>query len=241
MRGGREFKLSKIFIESAVISTFQFEPTDGKCLSGFVVGQYIRAVFENYRGIKVVRDLMLSKVLRNNNIQVTVKLDPNDFVSNILHNNIELGDKVTLAAAYIERRLNKHAISLVVGDLEVSVTPATCMLNSAESSGRDIFFVHTSKTDIVHIFKKTVNSFASLYAHIYPLYMLDLDKEKSSLHAEFNNSEAIIGKRLVRAYPKVDFYLLGSMEFMMKAHKIARELGILERYIHYEYFEQKEE
>jgi nitric oxide dioxygenase len=95
-RGEREFILVKRVDESAVISSFYFQPFDDKGLPSFEAGQFLTLVFDDIDGVSMRRNYSLSDAAGKDYLRISVKREPNGVVSNHLHTNIQLGDKVKL-------------------------------------------------------------------------------------------------------------------------------------------------
>ena len=234
-RGEREFKLIKRLDESSIITSFYFEPSDGKAVPLFEAGQFLTIIVEDSNGFEVRRNYSLSDAPGTGYLRISVKREPEGVVSNLLHNNIHLGDTVKLlhpSGDFTLRKNNKPLILLTGG---VGITPAISMLNSEVGSGRDIRFIHAALNSEVHAFKNHVNQLATAHQHISPLYVYSHPQENCQPHATGFITEELVAQQLPDDRD-VEFYFLGPLPFMRAALKIAKNLGLPESQVHYEFF-----
>ncbi|EVT82377.1 globin domain-containing protein, partial [Vibrio parahaemolyticus] len=98
-RGLREFELVGKQLESEHICSFVFKPTDGSKVTKYKPGQYLGIYinsdkFENQE----IRQYSLSSSVQENTYRISVKREQAGKVSNYLHDELNIGDKVKLAA-----------------------------------------------------------------------------------------------------------------------------------------------
>jgi nitric oxide dioxygenase len=234
-RGEREFILVKRVDESAVISSFYFQPFDDKGLPSFEAGQFLTLVFDDIDGVSMRRNYSLSDAAGKDYLRISVKREPNGVVSNHLHTNIQLGDKVKLRAPSGDFTLRKNNKPLILLTAGVGITPAISMLNTEAGSGRDIRFIHAAINSDVHAFKHHVDQLATIHGHIKPLYIYSQPDVHCQPHATGFIDASMIAEQLP-ADRDVEFYLLGPSGFMKAAFAIAMQLGVPESQIHYEFF-----
>lgn len=234
-RGERDFILVKRVDESSVITSFYFQPFDNKGLPNFDAGQFLTLVFDDIDGVSMRRNYSLSDAAGKDYLRISVKREPNGVVSNHLHNNIQLGDKVKLRAPSGDFILRKNTKPLILLTGGVGITPAISMLNTEAGSGRDIRFIHAAINSDVHAFKHHVDQLASTHDHIKPLYVYSQPEQHCQPHATGFIDASIIAEQLP-ADRDVEFYLLGPTGFMKAALAIATSLGVPESQIHYEFF-----
>ncbi|WDE08563.1 NO-inducible flavohemoprotein [Thalassomonas viridans] len=239
-RGEREFKLIKRVEESAVITSFYFEPLDGKEVPLFEPGQFLTLILDDVDGAQVRRNYSLSDAPGNRYLRISVKREPRGAVSNYLHRRLSPGDKVKLLPPCGDFTLRKNNKPLVLLTGGVGITPAISMLNSEAGSGRDIRFIHAALDSNVHAFKAHVDQLASKHEHISPLYVYSNPQEHCRPHATGFITEELIARQLPEDRD-VEFYFLGPVPFMKAALKIAKNLGLPESQVHYEFFGPSEE
>lgn len=239
-RGEREFIVKNRVDESVVITSFYFEPTDGQGVPAFEAGQFITVVLDDVDGLPVRRNYSLSDAPGKEYLRISVKREPNGSVSNYLHNHLQVGDTVKLLSpcGYFTLRKNDRPLVLLTGG--VGITPAISMLNTEAGSGRNIHFIHAALNTSVHAFKSHVDKLSEDHKHISPFYVYSEPSQFCTPHAEgFISRELIQG--LLPDDLDVEFYFLGPKPFMVTALKIAREMGVPEAQIHYEFFGPAEE
>ncbi|MGX9460834.1 NO-inducible flavohemoprotein [Shewanella sp. A14] len=234
-RGEREFILVKRIDESAVITSFYFQPFDNLGLPHFEAGQFVTLVFDNINGVSMRRSYSLSDAAGKDYLRISVKREPNGVVSNHLHDNIQLGDKVMLRSPCGDFVLRKNAKPLILVTGGVGISPAISMLNTEAGSGRDIRFIHAVNNSDAHAFKQHVDQLSMTHDHIKPLYIYSQPKPHCQPHATGFIDASLIAEQLP-ADRDVEFYLLGPIGFMQAALAIATDLGVPENQIHYEFF-----
>ncbi|WP_350431934.1 NO-inducible flavohemoprotein [Shewanella sp. H8] len=234
-RGERDFTLVKRVDESSVITSFYFQPADDNGLPSFEAGQFLTLVFDDIDGVSMRRNYSLSDAAGKDYLRISVKREPNGVVSNHLHDNIKLGDKVKLRAPSGDFILRKNTKPLILLTGGVGITPAISMLNTEAGSGRDIRFIHAAINSDVHAFKQHVDQLATAHNHIKPLYIYSQPEPDCQPHATGFIDASLIAEQLP-ADRDVEFYLLGPTGFMKAALAIATSLGVPENQIHYEFF-----
>ncbi|MEZ8801222.1 NO-inducible flavohemoprotein [Vibrio splendidus] len=239
-RGEREFTLAKRVDESEVITSFYFEPVDGQGVPTFDAGQFITIVLDDIDGLSVRRNYSLSDAPGKKYLRISVKREPQGAVSNHLHNQLQVGNTVKLLPPCGDFTLRKNKRPLVLLTGGVGITPAISMLNAEAGSGRDIRFIHAALNADVHAFKTHVDQLAVDHDHIAPFYVYSEPSPSCQPHAEGFISKDLIAAQLPHDLD-VEFYFLGPKPFMAAALKIAKELGLPDSQIHYEFFGPVEE
>ena len=239
-RGEREFKLVKRVEESAVISSFYFEPTDSNGVPTFEAGQFITIILDDVNGLPTRRNYSLSDAPGTSYLRISVKREIDGVVSNHIHDKLFMGDTVRLshpAGDFTLRKNNKPLVLLTGG---VGITPAISMLNSEVDSGREIRFIHAAINSKVNAFMDHVNQLAANNDKILPLYVYSNPEQNCQPDATGFITEELIAQHLPDDRD-VEFYFLGPLPFMRAALKIANDLKIPPAQIHYEFFGPSED
>ena len=239
-RGEREFIVVNRVDESAVITSFYFEPKDGLGVPTFEAGQFITIVLDDVDGLSVRRNYSLSDAPGKSYLRISVKREPQGTVSNYLHDQLEVGDTVKLLPPCGDFTLHKNDRPLVLLTGGVGITPAISMLNTEAGSGRNIHFIHAALNTSVHAFKSHVDKLSEDYDHISPFYVYSEPSQSCTPHANGFINRDMIQKQLPDDLD-VEFYFLGPKPFMASVLKIAKEIGLPETQIHYEFFGPEEE
>ena len=95
----REFIVTNKQQDSEFITSFTFKPADGGKVASYKPGQYL-GIYLNADELEnqEIRQYSLSSAPQDDQYRISVKRESHGKVSNYLHNNINIGDKVMLAA-----------------------------------------------------------------------------------------------------------------------------------------------
>src|SRR5690606_10401210 len=169
-RGPRRFKVVRKQRESAVISSFYFEPEDGGEVMDFEPGQYLTVLLD-VNGVALRRNYSLSCAPGEGHYRISVKREPEGVASTHLHDRVAEGDVVELLPPAGEFTLGSAHRPLVLLTGGVGITPAISMLKAAAPTGRPIEFVHAALNSSVHAFRDEVAELAEKYPNIRTCYV----------------------------------------------------------------------
>jgi nitric oxide dioxygenase len=238
-RGEREFKVVKKVDESEVITSFYLEPSDGAEVMSFKPGQYITLLL-NIDGQAMRRSYSLSDAPDTGYLRISVKREPNGAVSNYLHDKLQQGDSLKILAPCGDFFLRQSDKPLVLVTAGVGITPAISMLNVAANSDRTIHFIHAALNSQSHAFKEHVDQLSCEHKGIQTLYVYSDPSAECQPHATGFISKELIATQM-SGINDVDYYFLGPKPFMQSALTIAKELGVPDSQVHYEFFGPKED
>lgn len=233
-RGARAFKVAAKTVESDEITSFVFAPADGGKVVSFLPGQYI-GLLVSVDGTEARRQYSLSAESNGATYRISVKREPNGKVSNHLHDNVNVGDTVTLfppSGAFTLAESDKPLVLISGG---VGITPTLAMLSAALRTRRPVHFIHAARHAGVHAFRNHIDQLAEQHPQLTRYYVYEQDHGDVKAHAT-----GYIGKtQLADWLPEsrdVEAYFLGPTPFMkaMKSH--LRELGVPEAQTYYEFF-----
>ncbi|MCK9468579.1 MAG: NO-inducible flavohemoprotein [Porticoccaceae bacterium] len=235
-RGPRRFKLVKKQPESAVITSFYFEPEDGKAIMEFEPGQYL-AILLTIDGEPVRRNYSLSCAPGEGHYRISVKREPNGMASTYLHDRLHEGDVVELLPPsgefVLESESAHRPLVLLTGG--VGITPALSMLKAAAPSGRPIEFVHAALNSSVHAFRDEVAAVAREYPNVRTCYVYSDPLAGDSADEEGFVSRDLLASRLP-ANGDADLYFVGPKPFMSMVYRYAKELELPGERVRYEFF-----
>jgi nitric oxide dioxygenase len=244
--GWRTFVVREKRPESSVITSFILEPADGKPVANFEPGQYISvAVDVPDLGLQQIRQYSLSDMPNGRTYRISVKREsggnyPPGYVSCLLHDHVNVGDEIRLAAPYGNFHIDVHAktpIVLISGG--VGLTPMISMLKRAiQDPQRQVVFVHGARNSGVHAMRDRLRETANTYANFNLLVFYDDPLPQDVEGADYDmkglvDVNAIKGAILL---PDADYYICGPVPFMRIQHDALKNLGIHETRIHYEVF-----
>lgn len=245
--GWRDFVVSAKQPESEVITSFLLQPTDGKSVMDFEPGQYISIAVQVPRlGLQQIRQYSLSDAPNGNTYRISVKreggTDPNlaGYVSTLLHDQVQVGDTIKVAAPHGTFYVDVHAdtpVVLISGG--VGLTPMISMLNRVlQSPGREVIFVHGARNSGVHAMKDHLRQTAQQHTNFRTIVFynepLPTDKQGENYDYPGLVDIDIIAEKVL--LPDADYYLCGPIPFMRMQHDALMSKGIKEPRIHYEVF-----
>jgi nitric oxide dioxygenase len=245
--GWREFVVTAKQPESDLITSFVLEPLDGGPVVNFEPGQYISVAVQVPRlGLQQIRQYSLSDAPNGRSYRISVKreggADPAQagYVSTLLHDEVQVGDKVRIAAPYGNFFIDVNAttpVVLISGG--VGLTPMISMLNRVlQSPGREIVFVHGARNSAVHAMKDHLRATAARHPNFRPFIFYDQPLPQDQPGRDFDFPGLVDIGRIADAIilPDADYYICGPIPFMRLQHDALIARGIKETRIHYEVF-----
>lgn len=241
-QGTRPFRLVEKKPQSALITSFEFEPVDGQPVAAYQPGQYL-GVWLKPEGFanQEIRQYSLTRKPNGKSYRIAVKREAGGQVSNWLHNSAKVGDIVHLAAPagdfFIDVQSNTPVTLISAG---VGQTPMLAMLDSLSKSqhAAQVNWFHAAMNGEVHAFADEVSKLGALLNHFYQhvWYQQPAAAEVNSgrYHSEgLMDLHALEGKF---SDPAMQFYLCGPVGFMQFVAQQLVTLGVNKESIHYECF-----
>lgn len=259
----RDFRIIQKIRESSEITSFHLAPLDGKPLPSYLPGQYIsiRTSVPDIHYLQA-RQYSLSDAPHANYSRVTIKKeqamdldDPNakahpGYISNILHNEKDVGDSVQVSHPAGEffldtRQQDSSDVPIVLVSAGVGLTPNLSIFNTliAKDSKRRISWVHASRNSRVQAFrdhiKKIANTHDNVQSHVFIKEPGENDVEgvdyqftgRMSLNKLNTDHDLFIHD------PKAEYYICGPDSFMADmARYLEVEQGVEARRIKIEVF-----
>ena len=245
--GWRTFVVRERRAESSVITSFVLEPVDGKPVANFEPGQYISiAVRVPALGLQQIRQYSLSDMPNGKTYRITVKRESGDaqkpagYVSSLLHDEVQVGTEVQLAAPYGSFHIDVDAttpIVLISGG--VGLTPMISMLRRAiQNPARQVVFVHGARNSAVHAMRDRLKQTAATHTNFRAIIFYDSPLPQDMQGQDFDYSGFVDLDRIARdvLLPDADYYICGPIPFMRIQHDKLKSLDVHESHIHYEVF-----
>ena len=254
--GFKKFKVIKKEPESNVITSFYLKPDDSESLPIFLPGQYITVRVSTSDGSTTMRNYSLSDRPGMDYFRISVKkeisdnhCDPKGYVSNKLHDEINVGDTLEIGPPCGEFTLNikdKHDRPLVLMAAGVGITPIISILNSALESmpNRKIFLIHGCLNEEVQAFKATIDDLADKYNNLQIHYRYsDINPENEVLNEKYCSQGFVDADLIESLVPNrhADYYFCGPKPFMMNIYQDLLRWGIPASQVHFEFFGPKQE
>ncbi|MBE0362065.1 nitric oxide dioxygenase [Pseudoalteromonas ulvae UL12] len=234
-RGPRAFKLIAKEVESELVTSFTFSPLDGLPVLDYVSGQYIGIEVKIPTAeFKEIRQYSLSQASNGESYRISVKRENTPFigvVSNYLHNELMLGDEVTLYPPSGEFFLVDRDAPVVLISAGVGITPMMAMLDTLakQEYKLPVSFLHACNSLAQQSFAQNTQALCQ-----------QLNAAHYIWHQHEHVENARHGTMQLNAVPLPielgDFYICGPIGFMQFAYQQLRELGVAASRIHYEVF-----
>lgn len=244
--GWRTFVVREKRPESDVITSFILEPADGDPVEHFEPGQFISlAINVPALGLQQNRQYSLSDMPNGHSYRISVKREsggtqPPGYVSCLLHDHVNVGDEVKLAAPYGALHIDANAktpIVLVSGG--VGLTPMISTLKKAiQDSERRAMFVHGARSSGVHAMRDRLREAAKTRANLDLVVFYDdpLPQDVEGRDYDYTGFVDVNAIKDEIVLPDADYYVCGPIPFMRMQHDARKDLGIHESRIHYEVF-----
>ena len=243
--GWRPFTVRQKTEESAEITSFYLYPNDGGKVADFLPGQYVSLrLFLPELNLFQPRQYSLSSAPNGEYYRISVKkeagsLHPDGLISNRLHDFVEEGGIVELAAPAGDFTLDttkQTPVVLVSGG--VGQTPLLSMLDYLVTTGsqREVVWVHGSRNAQVHAFREPVAQLATGHDNVQHHVFYDTlapGPEKEGFYAGMVDLHKLNGGTLM---PEADYYVCGPAPFIRKQVQDLAALGVPRTAIHFEEF-----
>ncbi|AGN85224.1 NO-inducible flavohemoprotein [Enterobacter sp. R4-368] len=241
-QGTRLFRLVEKKPQSALITSFEFEPVDGQPVAAYQPGQYL-GVWLKPEGFanQEIRQYSLTRKPNGKSYRIAVKREAGGQVSNWLHNSAKVGDIVHLAAPagdfFIDVQSNTPVTLISAG---VGQTPMLAMLDSLSKSqhAAQVNWFHAAMNGEVHAFADEVSKLGASLNHFYQ-HVWYQQPAAAEVNSGRYHSEGLMDLRALEGKfsdPAMQFYLCGPVGFMQFVAQQLVTLGVNKESIHYECF-----
>ncbi|MDX7990687.1 NO-inducible flavohemoprotein [Xenorhabdus littoralis] len=241
-RGLRPFRISRKQPQSDVITSFEFVPVDGGKVMDYKPGQYLgvyieEPAFEN----REIRQYSLTAAPNGTNYQIAVKRESQGKVSNHMHDNVQEGDIVMLAAPRGDFFLDvQHDTPVTLISAGVGLTPMMSMLQHLyrQHHAGTVNWFHAAEHGSYHAFADKVNdislSMPNLYSQVW--YREPNDRDQKGMHYQHTGLMDLSIVKDSITTEGMQFYFCGPVVFMQYIAKQLLAMGIDEQHLHYECF-----
>lgn len=236
-RGKRAFCLVEKSEESALVTSFTFEPMDQCSVIDYQVGQYLGIELKPKDSEYMeIRQYSLSNKPNDKSYRISVKKElsePNGLMSNHLHENLLVGDLVDLHAPAGDFFFVDRLTPVVLISAGVGVTPMQAILEklSEEKYDKAVHYIHACESEEQHSFIKRTQDLCSQNGWGNDTWYRNEKSDKDNTHFGFIDFTQV-------DLPLMDghFYLCGPVGFMSYSKTALLKLGVNEEHIHYEVF-----
>lgn len=239
-KGFKKFTITNKENESALITSFYLEPTDGKTIVIGKAGQYINMMLDVPERGTVFRNYSISSNPNSNYYRISVKREENGLVSNYLHDILSQGDKIKLSPPYGSLFLKETEKSAVLISGGVGITPMMSILQDVvkQQLTRQIYFIHGTRNRNAHAFKDDVETLTADYDNINHHFFYSRNSVES---ADTQPGRITMNSiKEIASYQKgAEFYLCGPAQMMKDIYRGLSNWGVTSDNIVYEYFGPK--
>jgi nitric oxide dioxygenase len=239
-RGLREFELVTKQAESEHICSFVFKPTDGLNVAAYKPGQYVGIYINSDKfDNQEIRQYSLSSAAQENTYRISVKREQDGKVSNYLHDELNVGDKVKLVAPagdfFMDVESDTPVVLLSAG---VGLTPTLSMLESLSAHQAPVTWVHATENGQQHAFKQHVNQIVSSQDNVNALVWYNQPTAEDKLGEDYHFTGFVNLQEIEAALKQtnVQIYFCGPVGFMQYVAKQLIDLGVPQEQFHYECF-----
>ncbi|MGG3573547.1 NO-inducible flavohemoprotein [Bacillus gobiensis] len=245
--GYRSFYIDKKVKESDNVTSFYFKPVDGKAIASYKAGQYL-TLKASIPGEKYthIRHYSLTESPGKEDYRISVKREdahdnsPDGIVSNYLHNQVEIGDKLEFSAPAGDFVLDHSELPVVLISGGIGITPVLSMLNTLveKQPTRQVTFIHGSINGKMHAFKDHVAKLDDSQENVRSFICYSSPNKEDRIGDDFDK-EGIIDLEVLKAIVPTKesvFYLCGSVPFMESILNALVKWGVSKEHIHYESF-----
>ena len=242
------FTVTKKIKESDVVCSFYFSPTQRAKVKTYHPGQFISLKLPTGEGEATeVRSYTLSQASDGVEYRISVKREVGGKVSNYLHDEIEVGDRVLLSQPngqfYWQHERTRPVVMLSNG---VGITPMIAMLETFAERARQgmfvpqVWFFHGSKSAKTLPFIGFIQRLSerSPWLHVVVCYSKEVSNGEQSKVATHAGRLSIETIKSYLPFQRYDFYLCGSEGFMRGFYAALQDLGVNKTDIYYEFFGQ---
>jgi ferredoxin-NADP reductase len=245
----RRYRVIRKEAESSCITSFYFQPSDGKPLAPFRPGQFL--TFRLPVGAKqIARNYSVSSSPDEiAHYRISVKREPRPpggpdlsppSGSNYLHDLVAVGDEIDIrdpTGQFFLRDDSMRPVLLLSGG--VGLTPMMSMAHHLAWQGsRKAWFIHACLDGDVHAFRGEIEELVARSPNLrrYFCYAIPTDRDRAA--GAFDGEGLLTAEKLQSFLPIDDYecYLCGPTAFMQAVFTLLRRLGIPESQIFYEFF-----
>ena len=245
--GYRNFVVDKKVKESDVITSFYLKPEDGKPIATYEAGQYltlkVKIPGEKYTH---VRHYSLSDSPGKDYYRISVKREdargeaPAGIVSTYLHNQVQEGDLLQVAAPAGDFTIVTKDLPIVLISGGVGLTPLISMLNTIVETQHDrkVTFIHAAINGRTHAMKEHVAQLAAQHENVqsFVCYESPTDEDRAAHNYDKEGFIDLDWLRSILPDNQADFYVCGPIPFMKVVLRALNDWGVPKERSHYEAF-----
>ncbi|MBC8719651.1 pyridoxamine 5'-phosphate oxidase family protein [Ochrobactrum sp. Marseille-Q0166] len=239
--GKRRFLCAERKRESHDVTSFILKPRDSAPIGDVLPGQYVTvSLLKDDHRIARQRCYSISGTPETYSLRITVRRIGNNGVSDLLHDEMQIGDELLLGPPaghfVLESSLSRPIVFISAG---VGITPLMPMVEklSKAQPGREAWFLHAARSREHHLFKEDIERIADINPSLRLFTAYSKPNKGDNCDHSGRLNAGIIGQLLPVA--EADFYICGPNAFMSEISEGLKALGARPDGIKTEAFEQK--
>jgi len=237
----RPWQVEKKIRETADVATFVVQRVDDRLVKTSLPGQYVTVRMPMPDGILQPRQYSLTRADDGRHRQFSVKRvtgggEPDGEVSNLLHDQVGIGDTLTLSLPYGDVVLDDSGRPVVFASAGIGIAPMAGMLSHlvAAGSGLSITLLHADLDEASFPLRRQVvtDVLASPNASLHIWY----EKSGATIEPMASVHEGFMDLSAVEPPDDALYYLCGPLPFMQAIRSGLLERGVTPHDIQYEVF-----
>jgi nitric oxide dioxygenase len=241
----REMQVIRVSQESELVKSFTLIPADGNPLLDFEPGQYISVAVDFPDGRRQLRQYSLSEAPGLPYYRISVKREPGGEerplgqVSNWLHENIRVKDKLLVSAPFGD--FNPDIVSdtpLVLLSAGVGITPMISVLNhlSQTQPKRQVIFAHATHSASRHSHVADIEAAKAAMPNLQTITFYEDQPLTDAANRNVRGGRMQIEQLPAWNREQTKVYLCGPVAFMRKQWQELLAAGVPEHLLHREVF-----
>jgi nitric oxide dioxygenase len=235
----RPWRVTERTQETSDTVTFVVEPVDHRDVKPSLPGQYVTARLRMPDGVLQPRQYSLTRADDGEHRAFAVKRvhtpgKPDGEMSNLLHDQVQVGDEIELSAPFGDVVLEYTDRPLVLASAGIGITPMAGMLSHLVNGGarRQVLFLHADDSIATYALREQVFADLERFPNAAAAtWLLDTDGAED-LDAE----QGFMNLRERDLPADAQYYLCGPLPFMQSVRSALIERGAPARDIQYEVF-----
>jgi ferredoxin-NADP reductase len=248
-----DYTVTKVEVESEVITSFYLEPEDGSGVACHNAGQFLPIEIQPPGATEPIRrTYTISNAPNSTYYRLSIKKEPAaqpglppGAASNYFHDHVIEGNTIramTPRGKFTLDESSTRPVVLLSGG--VGVTPMISMLEQlADNSGgcgctRQVWFIHGAINSEYHAFDRYVRTLATDYSclnvHVRYSQPSDDDVEGKNFDSTGRVDIGLIKSLLL--FDDYEFYMCGPPAFLESLYEGLKDLNVADNRIHYEFF-----
>lgn len=227
--------------ESPDVMSFVLKPRDNAPVGDAAPGQFVTVSLpQDERLGKQRRCYSVSGIPDRYSLRISVRRVGNDGVSAMLHDRIAVGDEVRVGAPAGKFVLDSAPYRpVVLISAGVGITPLLPMAEhlATEASGRGVWFVHSARSRIHHLFAEETLRLAMANPAIKLLTVYSQPEEGDTCDHRGRMDVGVLAAHV--PVTEADFYICGPDAFMTSLKEGLDAMGVAPKSIRMEAFEAK--